>query len=98
MEPTHPARAPFLEELPGARLLPFRFADLQDASLAAISGDPERVVKAAERGDTSYFERMRRDHPDELEAGLARLRKDIDAGRAPRHAGTATVLGWTKGG
>ena len=98
MEATHPPRAAFLEELPGARPLPFRFDDLQDASLAAISGDPERVVKAAERGDTSYFERMRRDHSEELEAGLARLRKDIEAGRAPRHAGTATVLSWKKGG
>jgi len=98
MEATHPARAAFLEELPGARLLPFRFDDLQDASLAAISGDPERVVKAAERGDTSYFERMRRDHPEELEGGLARLRNDIETGRAPHQAGTATVLAWTKGG
>lgn len=28
--------------------------------------------------------------------GLARLRGDIQAGRAPRRAGTATVLSWTK--
>jgi SAM-dependent methyltransferase len=98
MEATHPPRAAFLEELPGARLLPFRFDDLEDASLAALSGDPERVVTAAQRGDTSYFERMRRDHPDELEAGLARLQKDVEAGSAPRQAGTATVLSWTKGG
>jgi SAM-dependent methyltransferase len=98
MEATHPPRAAFLEELPGARLLPFRFDDLDDASLAALSGDPERVVNAAERGDTSYFERLRRDHPEELEAGLARLRTDIESGRAPRQAGTATVLSWTKAG
>jgi hypothetical protein len=41
---------------------------------------------------------MRRDHPAELEAGLARLREDIAAGRAPRRAGTASVLSWTKPG
>jgi hypothetical protein len=69
---------------------------MEDASLAALSADPERVVEAAERGETSYFERMRRDHPDELQAGLARLREDIAAGRAPARAGTATILSWTK--
>jgi hypothetical protein len=96
MEATHPPRAAILEELPGARLFAFEFEDMQDASLAALSADPELVLKAAERGETSYFERMQRDHPDELRAGLARLRHDIVAGHAPRRAGTATVLSWTK--
>jgi hypothetical protein len=85
-----------LEELPGARLLDFEFEDMQDASLAALSADPERVLEAGMRGATSYFERMQRDHPGELRAGLARLREDIAAGHAPRRAGTATVLSWTK--
>jgi hypothetical protein len=96
MQATHPPRAAILEELPGARLFPFEFEDMTDASLAALSADPERVLGAAERGETSYFERLRRDHPDELCAGLARLRADIAAGRAPRQPGTATVLSWTK--
>jgi demethylmenaquinone methyltransferase/2-methoxy-6-polyprenyl-1,4-benzoquinol methylase len=96
MEATHPPRAAILEELPGARPVAFEFDDMQDASLAALAADPERVLEAAETGATSYFERMQRDHPDELRAGLARLRHDITAGRAPRHAGTATVLCWTK--
>ena len=69
---------------------------MEDASLAALSADPERVLEAAESGATSYFERMQRDHPDELRTGLERLREDIATGRAPRRAGTATVLGWTK--
>jgi SAM-dependent methyltransferase len=96
MDATHPPRAAFLELLPGARLLDFEFEDMRDASLAALSGDPERVLEAGENGATSYFERMKRDHADELRAGLARLREDIAAGRAPRRAGTATVLSWTK--
>ena len=96
MEATHPPRAAILDELPGARLFGFEFEDMEDASLAALSADPERVLEAAERGETSYFERLQRDHPDELRAGLARLRKDIAAGRTPRRAGTATVLSWTK--
>ncbi len=96
MDATHPSRAAILQELPGARLFAFEFEDLEDASLAALSADPDRVLEAAERVETSYFERMWRDHPDELQAGLARLRKDIAVGAAPKRAGTATVLSWTK--
>jgi SAM-dependent methyltransferase len=96
IEATHPPLAVFLEELPGARLLDFEYEDMEDASLAALSADPERVLEAAESGATSYFERMQRDHPDELRTGLARLREDIAADRVPRRSGTATVLSWTK--
>ncbi|MGH2803561.1 MAG: class I SAM-dependent methyltransferase [Thermoleophilaceae bacterium] len=96
MEATHPPRAAILEELPGARLLDFGFEDMEDASLAALSADPERVLEAGKNGATSFFERMQLDHADELRAGLRRLREDIATGRAPRRAGTATVLSWTK--
>jgi SAM-dependent methyltransferase len=96
MAETHPPRAAILRELPNARLFTLTFQDMDDASLAALSADPERVVEAAERGATSYFERLRRDHPDELQTGLARLRADIAAGKVPRRAGTATVLSWSK--
>jgi SAM-dependent methyltransferase len=96
MDATHPPRAAILEELPGARLFAFEFEDMDDASLAALSADPDRVLEAAERGETSYFERMWRDHPEELRAGVAWLREDIAAGRAPTRPGTATVCSWTK--
>lgn len=96
IEATHPPQAWIHEELPGARLFTVELEDMDDASLEALSSDPKRVLEAAERGDTSYFERMRRDHPGELRMGLARLREDIAAGRAPKCAGTATVLSWTK--
>jgi SAM-dependent methyltransferase len=96
IEATHPPQAAILDELPGARLSSFQIRDMDDESLAALSADPARLVEAAEQGRTSYFERMQRDHVDELRAGLARLREDIAAGRAPRRAGTATVLRWTK--
>jgi demethylmenaquinone methyltransferase/2-methoxy-6-polyprenyl-1,4-benzoquinol methylase len=95
-EATHPPQAAILEELPGARLFTLEIEDMDDASLEALSSDPKRLLEAAERGETSYFERMRRDHPGELRAGLARLRKDIAAGRVPTRDGTATVLSWTK--
>ena len=96
MAATHPPRAAFHEALPGAREAVFEFRDLHDANLAALSGHPDRLIEAAQRGQTSFFERMRRDHPDELEAGIARIKEDIAAGRIPAHAGTATVLSWTK--
>lgn len=96
MEATHPPRSAYADQLPGASLFAFRFEDIEDASLAALSADPQRLLAAAEMGCTSYFERMHRDHPEELRTGLARLRVDIAAGRVPRRAGTATVLSWTK--
>jgi ubiquinone/menaquinone biosynthesis C-methylase UbiE len=98
MDATHPPLAAFLDELPGAVVARFDFADLQDANLAALSTRPDRLIEAAERGDTSYFERMQRDHPEELRAGLARIKEDIDSGRIPTHSGTATLLTWTKPG
>lgn len=61
MEATHPPRAAILEHLPGARLLEFEFEDMEDASLASLSADPERLLQAAERGETSFFERMQRE-------------------------------------
>jgi demethylmenaquinone methyltransferase/2-methoxy-6-polyprenyl-1,4-benzoquinol methylase len=97
MEATHPPRAALLEELPGAEFTSFELTDMADASLAALSADPGRVLRAAERGDTSYFERLTRDHPQELREGLEHLRHDIAAGRAPRRPGTATIVSWVKG-
>ena len=96
MAATHPPRDELLSEMPGATRIDFAFEDMEDASLAASSADPRRILEAARGGGTSYFERMRRDHPEQLEAGVDRLRADIDAGRAPSHPGTATVLSWGK--
>lgn len=96
MDATHPPLAAFLDELPGADTVSFQFDDTKDANLAALSTRPERLIQAAERGDTSYFERMQRDHPEELRAGLTRIKEDIESGRIPRHSGTATLLTWPK--
>jgi SAM-dependent methyltransferase len=98
MDATHPPRAAYLAELPGAQMASFEFHDLEDANLAAMSAHPERLFEAAKRGQTSYFERMQRDHAEELSAGLARIKEDIDSGRIPRDPGTATLLSWTKPG
>jgi hypothetical protein len=92
MDASHPPRAEVLAELPGARYIEVLFADLEDASLAALSAFPEKILDPAWRSQTSYFERLARDHPDEMTAGLERLRADIAAGNPPQGRGTATLL------
>jgi SAM-dependent methyltransferase len=97
MAGSHPKLAELLELLPGARRIPIVYEDLEDGSLAALSAHPEKLVDPRWHRQTSYFERLERDHPEELRAGLARLQRDIEAGTAPRTPGTATVLVETKG-
>jgi SAM-dependent methyltransferase len=92
MDASHPPRAEVLAELPGARYIEVVFADLEDASLAALSGFPEKILDPAWRSQTSYFERLARDHPEEMAAGLERLRADIAAGHPPHGRGVATLL------
>jgi SAM-dependent methyltransferase len=98
MVESHATCGELLELLPGARRLEVVFRDLADGSLAALSAYPERVVDPDWHRQTSYFERLQRDHPEEMRAGLARLRADIAAGRAPRRPGLASVLAWVKPG
>jgi SAM-dependent methyltransferase len=95
---THSTRAELLALLPGARQIPVVFRDLEDGSLAALSAFPEKIVDPAWHRQTSYFERLERDHPDELRAGLARLRAEVEAGTAPRRPGLASVFAWVKPG
>jgi ubiquinone/menaquinone biosynthesis C-methylase UbiE len=93
---SHPTLDELRALLPGARRIEVVFRDLEDGSLAALSAFPERLVEPAWHRQTSFFERLARDHPAELEAGLARVRAELAAGTAPREAGRATVLAWTK--
>jgi len=93
---SHPTLAELLAMLPGARRIEVVFRDLEDGSLAALAAHPERLADPAWHRQTSYFERLERDHADELAAGLARLRAEIDAGTAPRRPGLASVLAWAK--
>jgi ubiquinone/menaquinone biosynthesis C-methylase UbiE len=96
MARSHPSLDELLEHLPGARRIPIEFTDLEDASLAALAAHPELLLEEGWRRQTSYFERLERDHPDELAAGLERLRRDVAAGTPPRSPGAASVLAWVK--
>jgi ubiquinone/menaquinone biosynthesis C-methylase UbiE len=89
---SHPTLDQLLALMPGARRIEVVYRDLEDGSLAALSAHPEKLVDPRWHRQTSYFERLERDHPDELEAGLARLRQDLSAGTAPRTPGRASVL------
>jgi SAM-dependent methyltransferase len=96
MEPTHPPLGELLGELPGARRAPVVYEDLQDGSMAALLGHPEALLDPAHRTQTSFFERMERDHPEDLRAGLRRLEAELRARTAPRQSGEASMIGWIK--
>jgi ubiquinone/menaquinone biosynthesis C-methylase UbiE len=98
MEQTHMPLAELFAELPGARRMPIVYEDVQDGSMAAMLGNPELLLDPERRAQTSYFERMQRDHADELRAGLQRLERELraDDGSAPRRAGRASVVSWVK--
>jgi SAM-dependent methyltransferase len=96
MDSSHPHLDELLALLPGARRLPVVFRDLDDASLAALASHPDRVLDDRWRRQTSYFERLERDDPDELRAGLERLAGELAAGRPPRGQGEASMLAWAR--
>jgi len=91
---SHPSLAEHLAMLPGSRPIEIVFRDLEDGSLGALAAHPEKLADPSWHRQTSYFERLQRDHADELEGGLARLREDLKAGRAPAKPGRGTVLAW----
>ncbi len=94
MDASHPPLADLSDLLPGAQRIEIVFRELEDGSLAALTAFPDKILDPAWRSQTSYFERLERDHPAELTAGLERLRADIEAGNPPTGQGTATVLAW----
>lgn len=96
MEAFHPPFASFLSHLPGARRIPLDFHDLEDASLTVLAAHPQLILDEHWRRQTSFFERLGRDHPDELRAGIDRLAEDLEDGRPPVGGGTATILAWEK--
>lgn len=101
--PSRPTVAEMLKELPGATVTPLWFSDLGDASIGALCAHPEAMLNPQRRRQTSFFERMERDHPEELAAGLSCLRSRLSEGRRPeqeraearQRLGDAVVIGWT---
>lgn len=96
MQQTHLPLAQLHEWLPGATCTPVVYEDLVDGSMAALLGQPEHLLDAARRSQTSFFERMERDHPEDLNSGVLRIAEEVREGRAPQHPGGATMLSWGK--
>jgi len=96
MDETHMPLEQLLVELPGARRTAVVYEDVVDSSLAALLAHPEMLLEPRRRTQMSYFERMQRDHPQELQQGLARLQRELREGSAPRRAGRASVVAWVK--
>ena len=96
MFPTHPRAADLLRHLPGATTAAVHFTDIVDGSMAALLAHPHLLLDAQNRANTSFFERMARDHGDELDRGLAQLAADIANGKAPQSPGGATMIAWAK--
>jgi SAM-dependent methyltransferase len=100
----HPTLSDLEIELPGAQTLRVEFGDLEDGSLSALQRRPELLLDPGWRRQTSYFEKLERRFPDELESGLAKLRADLDGGENPDQRvaaaraawGDAAVLAWRK--
>lgn len=98
MAATHISLRQALEVLPGAERLEVVYEDLSDGSMAALLSHPELVLQDRWRDQTSFFERLGRDHPRDLEHGLQLLRDDIQSGCAPKRPGRASVIAWRKPG
>jgi SAM-dependent methyltransferase len=98
IDKSHTPLAQLLSLLPGATRVEVTFHDVVDGSLAALSNRPELILDPLWRRQTSYFERMERDHAEELGRGLRRLALDLAAGRRPLGRGIASVLTWSKDG
>jgi SAM-dependent methyltransferase len=96
MQASHTSLPELLALLPGAVRHEIVFRDLEDACLAALASHPECIVDARWRSQTSYFERLQRDHADELSAGLDRLAREISTGSAPCHPGRGSIFAWSK--
>lgn len=96
MQTSHIPASDLLALLPGVRREQIVLDDLRDASLAALAAHPEKVLEQQWRAQTSYFERLGRDDPQELAAGLRHLAAAVADGSAVRRPGYASVLSWTK--
>lgn len=100
--PHRPSLAQLRRELPGATVTPVWFDDLSDASIAALCAFPEAMLDPHLRRQTSFFGRLERDHPRQLQAGLVTLRSWLDSGRHPgqeraearSRLGDASVIAW----
>lgn len=98
----HQSLAEIIAELPGATYEAFEFSDLEDASGAALCRRPGLLLDPGYRAQTSFFERVAAEDPGQYAEGIARLERDLAAGRRPdrevaglrARVGDGTVVSW----
>lgn len=81
--PEHQTAGELAAARPGLSLTPYRYDDVEDGSIAALCRRPARLLDPGRRSQTSFFERLERDDPEELASGLERLERDLTAGLDP---------------
>jgi len=92
------------DEAAGSDVIPFWLDDLADASIGALCNFPDAILDPSQRRQTSFFERLERDHVEELDAGLRTLNSWLAAGRHPeaeraaarRELGDGCVIAWQR--
>ena len=84
MYETHPRSTSCSREPTRRRAHAGRLPDMLDGSMAALLGHPERLLEAERRSQTSFFERMERDHPEGLQRRAGTARVESWRRRAPR--------------
>jgi len=102
--PHRPTQPELIAELPGATASPLWFDDVSDGLIGALCAHPESILDADRRRQTSFFERLARDYPEEHDAGLATLEQWLASGRRPEleraearaRLGDACFLTWQK--
>ena len=100
--PEHQPLGELMAELPGARVEPFEFDDLVDASMSALCRHPRLLLDPNWCLQTSFFERLRSATPFSWRTDFLRLKRDLDGGRRPdleveelRHRyGDGSVIAW----
>ena len=75
--------AEYAAELPGADVQPLQIRGTGDLTMHVMRRHPSLALDPGLSAQTSFFARMLREHPAELQAGLARLASDISSGSLP---------------
>jgi demethylmenaquinone methyltransferase/2-methoxy-6-polyprenyl-1,4-benzoquinol methylase len=102
--PHRPSQRDLLDELPDATITPFWLQDLSDASIGALCAFPDAMLHPRLRRQTSFFEYLEREQPQQLKAGLKELRAALKDGRSPvqeradarRRLGDGSIISWQR--
>lgn len=73
----------YLGALPGAKALPLQIRGIDDLTMHVMRRHPYLALDPDLHSQTSFFARLQKEAPEELETGLQRLADDIESGLLP---------------